>query len=297
MLFLFLFLSLFSNVFCNVYQINIDGFVVIKLERRSVITSLPDKGTLSMPTANYITHGDKYRPVTVPSLEIKLPFTLPVDRIVYQYNYKYGFVAQNFEYTSESGIDGRAFILDHTNIVFSSSFNSSDEGWQISDGSPVHYMPSTHGPLRQYVYGTGGDSWMFIIPKISGLWVAHEGYIRFTIGSFSGDFSSESKPNMPLVSIRCPVCRRGKGTTIIYPLSSDPYSGGFKIYEIPIVRTKWLMDPQNTILSWNVPSPADFIEVLHKHSRIGILGDFTNWYETIGIDDFQIIANPSIYPP
>jgi hypothetical protein len=291
---IFLLLSLISNVFCHVYQINSEGFAIIKLNKLSIITSLPDKGTLSMPTANYLTHGDKYRPVTVPSLEIKLPFTLPVDRIVYQYNYKHGFVAQNFEYTSESGVDGRVFILDHTNIVFSSSF----EGWQTSDGLPVHYSNANHGPLSQYIYGTGGDAWMFIIPKITGLWVAHEGYIRFKIGSFSGDFSLKSKPDTPLVSIQCPVCRRGKGTTIIYPLSTDPYNGGFKIYEIPIVRTKWLMDPGNTLLSWNVPSHEDFIEVLHKHEQLRILGDFTNWYETIGIDDFQIIANhTTIYRP
>ena len=291
---IFLLLSLFSNVFCDVYRLNSEGFVIIKLNSLSVITSLPDKGILSMPTANYLTHGDKYRPVTVPSLEIKLPFTLPVDLVVYQYNYKSGFATQSFEYTSKSGIDGRAFILDHTNIVFSSSF----DGWQTSDGLPVHYSNTNHGPLHQYVYGTGGDSWMFIMPKIPGLWIANEGHIQFTIGSFSGDFSLESKPNKPLVSIQCPICRRGKGTTIMYPLSSDPYSGGFKIYEIPIVRTKWLMDPANTLLSWNKPSPEDFIEVLHKHSRIGILGDFTNWYETIGIDDFQIIANhTAIYRP
>ena len=290
----FLLLSLFSYAFCDVYRINSEGFVIIKLNKLSVITSLPDKGTLSMPTANYLTHGDKYRPVTVPSLEIKLPFTLPVDLVVYQYNYKHGFVAQNFEYTSESGIDGRAFILDDTNILFSSSF----EGWLTSDGLPVHHSNTNHGPLSQYIYGSGCDSWTFIIPKITGLWVAHEGYIRFTIGSFSGDFSLKSKPDAPLISIQCPVCRRGKGTTIIYPLSSDPYSGGFKIYEIPIVRTKWLMDPGNTLLSWNVPSPEDFLEVLHKHEQLHILGDFTNWYETIGIDDFQIIANnTTIYRP
>ena len=60
-------------------------------------------------------------------------------------------------------------------------------------------------------------------------------------------------------------------------------------FEIPILETNgWLKDPHNTLLDWNPPTQCEFIQVLTHLSGFRILGDITNWYETVAIDNVYI---------
>lgn len=113
------------------------------------------------------------------------------------------------------------------------------------------YEASQRGALNHYVYGndesvnggfktttvdpTGlkaldGDLWAFQSPKSAGVGqlfnAAYGGTLSFTVSSFSGDFSDGSRHDaggrehlLPLVTLKCPQCKNGKGTTIVFPLS------------------------------------------------------------------------------
>lgn len=50
----------------------------------------------------------------------------------------------------------------------------------------------------------------------------------------------------------------------------------------------WVKDPQNSLLPWSPASQCDLIQVLSRLSKIRILGDWTSWYETVGLDDVRI---------
>mmetsp|Transcript_16575 Transcript_16575/g.33554 ORF Transcript_16575/g.33554 Transcript_16575/m.33554 type:complete len:83 (+) Transcript_16575:139-387(+) len=55
----------------------------------------------------------------------------------------------------------------------------------------------------------------------------------------------------------------------------------------------WMKDPQNVLYEWTVPSKCSFIEILSGITSVRILGDFTNWYETVNIDNVQWVPAPS----
>lgn len=50
----------------------------------------------------------------------------------------------------------------------------------------------------------------------------------------------------------------------------------------------WVKDPHNSLLPWAAASQCDLIQVLSRLSKVSILGDWTAWYETVGLDDVRI---------
>jgi len=58
----------------------------------------------------------------------------------------------------------------------------------------------------------------------------------------------------------------------------------------------WVKDPQNSLLPWAPASQCDLIQVLSRLSKVRILGDWTAWYETVGLDDVRIINTKGQLP-
>lgn len=102
---------------------------------------------------------------------------------------------------------------------------------------------------------------------------------------------------MNVVVLECASCDGpvGKGITLGFSIralglsSNGAFTGAPKRIAIPLLESSgWLKDPQNSLLSWTVPSRCDMIQVLSRLSSIKILGDWTTWYETIALDNVQI---------
>ena len=222
-------------------------------------------------------------------------------------------------FSSTFSRDGQAWSVRQSSAATSSSSSSSST---LRVARPAAYESSQRGSLNHYIYGNDesvngsltpssssspsldGDLWVFTSPRPYGVGqvfnAAYGGSLSFTISSFSGDFSDKSKHDtngrehlLPLVTLRCPECRHGAGTTVVFPLSKSPYDGkGSLKVELPLTeKGGWLIDPKNTLVAkWLAPSACEFHEVLARLSSVEILGDYTSWYEAIGLDDVKVKA-------
>ena len=55
----------------------------------------------------------------------------------------------------------------------------------------------------------------------------------------------------------------------------------------------WIKDPKNTLLQWPLPTKCEMIEVLSGLTAVRILGDLTDWYESIALDAVSLKAPAS----
>jgi hypothetical protein len=96
------------------------------------------------------------------------------------------------------------------------------------------------------------------------------------------------------VELECESCIGpvGKGILLAFLMKSvTSFTGSTTVFSITLTENSgWLKDPQNSLLKWSQPSKCDMIQVLSRLSSLRILGDWTNWYETIGLDNV-IISN------
>ena len=272
--------------------INTDGFVELCLNRdNSVVTilSLPELGTISLFTYNYLVHGREYRPMTTPSLAITatmLPFVLPVsskNKILYQIApYRRVTTVEQFEFQIEHDHKpSKLFILQPDMLVYMSLL----DGWGISQKNVIPAMSHRGSAIYGSQFEAETNMWSFVSPLIDGIMqVAYGGYLQFTIESFAGDFSADNlrnDPHLPLVSIV------SESRTLTYQLRLDPYSGGKKTYRIPLIESSWSQLDKKPI------SRESFIRILSGTNAIYILGDFTKWHEVIGLADFRIVGRGS----
>ncbi|GMH80988.1 hypothetical protein TL16_g08783 [Triparma laevis f. inornata] len=212
-----------------------------------------------------------------------------------------------FEYTVDdqtvTSIAGTVVVVgDGVNFI-ASDFSAGGESWTVEGnrvgGSAVSFEASSRGSLNHYVYGTddslnmegGNDSdlWYFNAPSKFLGWqgVYYGGEMKFTMSSFSGDFSSSNlNADTYLVKLFCAQCDTNKGVTIGFPLSASSFDGSTKTFSLSMVESGgWLRDPENTLEAWTVPTKCDFVEVLSGLTSVQILGDFTKWYESVSLDD------------
>jgi len=109
------------------------------------------------------------------------------------------------------------------------------------------------------------------------------------------------------VLLECATCTGpvGKGITLGYSLASliqspnGRFTGQPLRITIPLRETKsggWMKDPQNTLISWYPASQCDVIQVLSRLSKLSILGDYTTWYETVALDNVQIVNTQGHLP-
>lgn len=192
-----------------------------------------------------------------------------------------------------------------------------------SNGYIVNYEASSRGLLNHYIYGSddvintesantktssskGNDFslWYFKAPKKfhGNHGIAYgSGSIDFTLSSFYGDFKkmneglSSNSGGLHLIEIYCATCNSNKGTTLAYPYHASMKKGGIKFngstmkYSILLnEKSGWLEDSKNTLKKWLPPSQCSFIEVLSGITSLKILGDFTQWYESVALDNVEI---------
>lgn len=222
-------------------------------------------------------------------------------------------------------------LVPPSGAIVGSNFLLSNEGWTIV-GNKALSMPAKHEPysrglaINQYVLGSedkinvgsqGGEDnslWYFRAPPtfLGNQGIAYGGQLKFTLASFSGDFnalnthvcsSSDSQLigfQAALVRLDCSSCKGpvGKGITLIYPLSAaieaSPFSREGTTFTLSLTENSgWLKDPQNVLKKWTVPTRCDLLQVLSRLSSIDILGDWTSWYETMALDNVQILNTNS----
>ncbi|KAL7551786.1 hypothetical protein ACHAWF_014978 [Thalassiosira exigua] len=295
---------------------------------KATITRLPRKGSLFQLTQVFDEHG--YDPKAGAPIDSVPALVAGRDsRVVYRRD---GFDngldetardADSFEYTVNDGVEEESLagtvslVSDATSALVSSDFRFSDEGWStVGNAAPgVHYEATRRGDMNHYIYAVDdlidvdGDKndrkiWKFALPeKFSGWYGAwYGGTFSFALSSFSGDYSGvndhwvgDRHRPLNLVEIYCESCDLFKGVTIAFPLASAPkFDRRTAKYALTMTESSgWVQDPQNTLYEWTAPTRCSFIEVLSGISSVRILGDFTNWYESVSIDDVRWASAPS----
>lgn len=291
------------------------------------IKSLPTTGSLYQLSQVYSDYGYEPKAgtqvVSAPSDGVEV--TGSNNRVYYSRpspdaanNQKWG--SFDFVVISEAGVvsyPGTVTLVPTSGAIVGSNFLLSNEGWMITGNQVSSYESKYEGYsrgklLNHYVLGTddkvnvqgtGGydlSLWYFTAPrsKFSGNFgISYGGTLQFSLAAFSGDFSKLNADDSLVVILECAECRGpvSQGITLgfsINSLKNSPnglFDGTAKRISIPLREgAGWLKDPQNTLLEWTDASQCDIIQVLSRLSALHILGDWTTWYETVGLDDVQI---------
>ncbi len=228
-----------------------------------------------------------------------------------------------FKYLANDGRQNglAAFVWLHAPHarVAASDFDHGPDGWsvirngQAASRKPLgglQYNRRSWSSLQWFISATDEEQhtdpatnddrerWAFVAPpKFSGQHaIAYGGHLRFTIGSFSGDFHAL---NSELVAVRlfCANCTFNTGETFVVMQDSAQFSfkGGVAKVDIPLTEKVWLRDPKSTIEEYEAITQCEMIEALAHLSGMHITADFTQKQETIGIDNVEIIAGSSKY--
>lgn len=79
----------------------------------------------------------------------------------------------------------------------------------------------------------------------------------------------------------------GSPLRVSIPLREQEVPRGVPGAGAAVLAGGWVKDPQNALLPWSAASQCDLIQVLSRLSKVSILGDWTAWYETVGLDDVR----------
>jgi len=167
------------------------------------------------------------------------------------------------------------------------------EGWTIAGYGSVEHRPwSIYSlldslSLSQFIIGKeervnvdarnrdDKDLWYFVSPAI--VLDFRPTLLMFTMMSFSGDFRRLNRVPA-LVRLRF-----HDGVVAQFPVYQS-YDGSVKTFNVPFIEELWTIDAP---LSYAGPLLKDR---LYKHPfHLEILGDWTQGWETIGLDNVEII--------
>eukprot|EP00947_MAST-08B_sp_MAST-8B-sp1_P002883 g2883.t1 len=238
-------------------------------------------------------------------------------------------VAESFYYTatdSEGTCNtGKVTMLESDLRLVGSDFAGGVDGWTVHNNlgnvAPTHEM-STQGKMSWYVTGTeadinvdgnGHDSslWYFNAPAkfLGHKALAYGGTLVFSLAAFSGfqgQGGTAAKPSAlgrHLVVLHCSSCNDRRGITLGWKAADTEYlktadfSASFSLPLLPTgTNVQWEKDPQNSNHAWTTPSQDDMVEVLSNLTYLRILGDFTDYYESVGLDDVYFVAGASAQP-
>lgn len=225
-----------------------------------------------------------------------------------------------FTFTASDGsvdsASGTVTIVNSDGALVGDDFLLDNGGWKVvgnkAASSDAIYEAYSRGPLlNHYIYGaddkvnvatSGTDDaslWYFEAPStyLGNQGIAYGGFLKFTLGAFSGDFTKVNSESTGMIELECATCQGPvtTGITLQLPISAytalggSTFSGDPMTFTVPLLEGKgWLKDPQNTLLDWEAASKCDVIQVLSRLSGLRILGDWTRWYEAVAIDDVQI---------
>jgi hypothetical protein len=176
------------------------------------------------------------------------------------------------------------------------------EGWSIAGyGSLEHrswtvYNPPTGPSLSQFIIGKeervnvdtrnrdDKDLWYFVSPPITLEF--RPTLLSFTMMSFSGDFKRLNRVSA-LVRLRF-----HDGVVAQFPVYQS-YDGSATTCNVPLVEELWniIYDAPNSYAGSYAGSYAVSLkDRAYKHPfRLEVLGDWTQGWETIGLDNVEII--------
>lgn len=168
-----------------------------------------------------------------------------------------------------------------------------------------HYLVGTEDSVDiPSAEGFDKQLWYFQAPSkfLGNLGIAYRGYISFSLTAISGDFSLMNDLNsLNLIELECSECDGPirKGIKLVYRLSQwpHPFNGKAQHFRIHLYENGgWLKDSQNVLIPFQSPSKCDMLMVLGRLSSVRILGDFTQGFETIALDDV-LISNSKMQIP
>jgi hypothetical protein len=124
------------------------------------------------------------------------------------------------------------------------------------------------------------DLWYFQSPPITlGF---RPTLLTFNMMSFSGDFRRQ---NQSPVLVRL---RFEDGSLAEFPVYQE-YDGSLKTFYVPFVKKLWTISYDAPTISYSGPT-ISYDDCWHtKPFRLEILGDWTQGWETIGLDNVEII--------
>lgn len=221
-----------------------------------------------------------------------------------------------------TSFEGSLTLVPPSGAITGSTFFLGNEGWTINGNKvvgPATFESYSRGPLlNRYILGTDdivdvppnggtGDKALWYFEAPSKYWgnfgISYGGQLSFNIGGFAGDFSKLNPDKTNVVELLCASCDGpvSRGQRLGFPLyaalklaTSSSSSRGNLLntplqLTLPLLESAgWLRDPQNVLLPWTAPTQCELIQVLSRLSGLRILGDWTEWYETVAIDSVQI---------
>mmetsp|Transcript_30176 Transcript_30176/g.28834 ORF Transcript_30176/g.28834 Transcript_30176/m.28834 type:complete len:372 (-) Transcript_30176:214-1329(-) len=303
------------------------------------ISTLPVTGSLNQLSQVFSTYG--YDPKNgVQILTGDTSVTGTNNRIVYN-RPTFDTVSYNkwdsFQFTVNNGASlsmaGMITLVPPTGAIVGEDFLFNNGGWLITGNKAINetaiFEPFSRGLiLNHYIYGTDDkinvdmtgavdqSLWYFQAPTafLGNLGIAYKGYLKFSLGAFSGNFSqiNQDPSNLSgggaylnplnIVELECEECQGPvtKGIRLGFPvtaISTGPFDGTPSTYVLTLSEEQgWSKDPQNVLLPWTTPTKCDMIQVLSRLSSLKILGDWTPWFESVAMDNVQIINNKAQLP-
>jgi len=285
------------------------------------LTSVPDSGTVNQLSQVFsdfgydpkrgtgVTSASAGSPVLVTGSKNRIVYTPPANTNPPERKWSMlTYTVSDATSTSEEGI---IWLLPPSGKMVSSDFSAGLDDWSVVDNGAraasmpnggLVYEPYSRGLLNHYVLATdaeihthkvtGDDDsrWYFVAPNkfLGNHAVSYGGELTFSMASAAGDFAAGNiNSEAALVVIECATCNSGSlirlarfadGTNIAL-------DGKSKTITIKLTEDQWKEDPKNTLVAWGHPSQCEMVEVLSGISSIKILGDHTQWYESVALDN------------
>jgi hypothetical protein len=209
--------------------------------------------------------------------------------------------------------EGTITIVDSSGTIVCSDFLLGPDGWTIignkaSVSNPIYEPYNRNNICNHYIYATDNHNhistttpsqrdkalWYFNAPSkmLGNMGIAYGGYISFTMSIFAGDMKQMNQ-GVNLVELE------GKtGITLGYPMPTNPIKNNMASFKIELTETaNWFTQDTTTsrtdCSSSKGPSKCEFLQVLSQLSGLRILGDLTQWTETVALDNVYISNNTS----
>ena len=292
-----------------------------------VISQLPAHGTLYQLSNVYSSHG--YEPIQGAQITANhTTVTGSNNRVYYKpahrrlcseradtFSYKVTAQAQAQDMSQQANAtDGTITIVNTDGTIVCSDFLLGPDGWTIIGNkervsNPIYEPYSRNNFINHYIYATDNHVhisttnpmrtskdkalWYFNAPSkmLGNMGIAYGGYISFVMSIFAGDMKQMNQ-DLNLVELECK-----NGITLGYPMPTDPIINNMASFKIELIETaNWQKITQYTTTSHTERTSLckrEFIEVLSQLSGLRILGDLTQWTETVALDNVYISNNKS----
>lgn len=189
--------------------------------------------------------------------------------------------------------------------LVASTFDISDDNWRIvrNKATTATFEQSSFGfGLNRFLVATddliardfagvevNSSRWMFQAPSLfhGHHAAAYGGSIVFTLGALAGDLATHQRRHHNLVELES-----SNGVRLAFPAwLAPPFDGKTTSFNVSLHEAAgWIQDPYNELKQWPPPSKCTFIHLLSSLSAFRILGDWSDWYESIALDDVAFVA-------